>query len=206
MRGGSDRSKDGQARAGRLTRRGLVLGGVAALAAACGPHDVPSHLSAFAGGAVDPRFRRRRVRYDTSERPGTIVVDTGARYLYVVEEGGMATRYGVGVGRQGHNFRGRATIQRKAEWPSWTPTQNMIRQDSRLLQYASGVPGGPNNPLGARALYLYRNGRDTMYRLHGTNEPHSIGQSMSSGCIRLMNEDIIDLYNRTPVGTPVVVT
>jgi lipoprotein-anchoring transpeptidase ErfK/SrfK len=191
----------------KVTRRALLLGAMAAGVAACTGEPGASHASAFMSTAtLDPRLRRQRVRYQTNERPGTIVVDTGARFLYVVEENGWATRYGVGVGREGANFRGRAVIQRKAEWPSWTPTANMIRRDSRLLQYAGGVPGGPNNPLGARALYLYRNGRDTMFRLHGTNEPGSIGRAMSSGCIRMMNDDVIHLYERTPIGTRVVVT
>ena len=146
-----------------------------------------------------------RKRYDGGESPGTIVVDTSQFYLYFVEEGGWATRYGVGVGEQGLTLKGRATIGHKAVWPSWTPTANMMRRKPRLVQYAGGVPGGPNNPLGARALYLYRGGRDTMFRLHGTNEPWSIGTAVSSGCIRLLNDDIIDLYDRTPVGTTVLV-
>jgi lipoprotein-anchoring transpeptidase ErfK/SrfK len=207
-----------------MTRRGLVLGSLALMAGGCTPavreagqsvvsasNSAVRTAGQFAASAfrapsgVDPRYRRRRVRYDGNERPGTIVVDTPNRYLYFVEEGGWATRYGVGVGREGLAFKGRARIGRKAEWPPWAPTENMMRRDPRLVQYAGGLPGGPNNPLGARALYLYRNGRDTMFRLHGTNEPWSIGQAVSSGCIRLMNEDVIHLYDRTPVGTTVVV-
>ncbi len=202
-------SDDRQANVGRavtFSRRALLLGGAAAAVAACNPEPGATYASAFVGGSgLDPRLRRQRVRYETNERPGTIVVDTGARHLYFVEEDGWATRYGVGVGREGRNFRGRATIRRKAEWPSWTPTANMIRQDPRMREFAGGMPGGPQNPLGARALYLYRGGRDTMFRLHGTNEPRSIGLAMSSGCIRLMNDDIVHLYERTPIGTPVVV-
>jgi lipoprotein-anchoring transpeptidase ErfK/SrfK len=133
------------------------------------------------------------------------VVNTEERYLYAVEPGGWATRYGVGVGEQGLTLKGVAKIGNKAEWPSWTPTDNMMRRKPHLVQYAGGVPGGPQNPLGARALYLYRGGRDTMFRLHGTNEPWTIGTAVSSGCIRLTNEDIIDLYDRTPVGTKVVI-
>ena len=154
-------------------------------------------------GGLNPRFRRKHVPYHGSEPAGTIVVNTSERFLYHVEEGGWATRYGVGVGEQGLTLKGEATIGHKAEWPSWTPTANMMRRKPRLVQYAGGVPGGPNNPLGARALYLYRAGRDTMFRLHGTNEPWSIGTAVSSGCVRLTNEDIVDLYQRVPVGATV---
>ena len=154
---------------------------------------------------LSERNLRQEVNYWTDEAPGTIVVDTPNRYLYFVEEGGRATRYGVGVGRDGLSLKGRATVGRKAEWPPWTPTANMMRRDPSLVQYAGGMPGGPDNPLGARALYLFRGNRDTMFRIHGTNQPWSIGHALSSGCIRLMNDDIIHLYNRTPVGTTVVV-
>ena len=190
-----------------ITRRGLVLGGLALLVSGCTSARTAEPLSyALAPKrGVNPRFRRKHVRYDGSEPAGTLVVDTSEFYLYAVEEGGWATRYGVGVGEQGLTLKGRATIGHKAEWPSWTPTANMMRRKPRLVQYAGGVPGGPNNPLGARALYLYRNGRDTMFRLHGTNEPWSIGTAVSSGCVRLTNEDIVDLYQRVPVGTTVLV-
>ncbi|HEU6441747.1 MAG TPA: L,D-transpeptidase [Microvirga sp.] len=155
---------------------------------------------------VDPRFLRREVAYYGREEPGTIVIDTTARYLYLVREGGRAIRYGIGVGKEGLAWAGRARIGRKAEWPRWTPTPAMIRREpERNGPWAGGMPGGLNNPLGARALYLYNNGADTMYRIHGTNEPWSIGQSVSSGCIRMFNQDVIDLYNRVPVGSPVVV-
>jgi lipoprotein-anchoring transpeptidase ErfK/SrfK len=155
---------------------------------------------------VDPRFLRREVAYYGREEPGTIVVDTAARYLYLVREGGRAIRYGIGVGKEGLAWSGRATIGRKAEWPSWTPTAAMIkREPERNAKWASGMEGGLDNPLGARALYLYANGQDTMYRIHGTTEPWSIGKSVSSGCIRLFNQDIIDLYSRVPVGSTVVV-
>jgi lipoprotein-anchoring transpeptidase ErfK/SrfK len=155
---------------------------------------------------VDPQFLRRVVTYPTPERPGTIVVDTDNRYLYLVMEGGSAIRYGIGVGKQGMSWRGRATIKRKAQWPSWTPTASMIaREPERNRPWAGGMPGGLENPLGARALYLYQGDRDTLYRIHGTSEPWSIGKSVSSGCIRLFNQDIIDLYSRVPTGTTVVV-
>ncbi|AQS61065.1 hypothetical protein AGRHK599_LOCUS2042 [Rhizobium rhizogenes] len=154
---------------------------------------------------VKPELRRQEVAYDTSHPAGTVVVDTPARRLYYVMGGGRAMRYGVGVGRQGLALKGDAYIGRKAEWPSWTPTANMMRRDPRNLKFAGGMAGGPNNPLGARALYLYRSGNDTMFRLHGTNQPQSIGHAMSSGCIRMLNHDIIDLYSRVPVGSRVVV-
>jgi lipoprotein-anchoring transpeptidase ErfK/SrfK len=156
---------------------------------------------------VDPRWWRQEVPYLTSERPGTIVVDTPNRFLYLVLEGGRALRYGVGVGKdEALVFRGSAVVGRKAEWPRWTPTANMIkREPERYGPYAGGMEGGPTNPLGPRALYLYRDGRDTLFRLHGTTEPYTIGTNVSSGCIRLMNQDIIDLYARVPVGARVTV-
>ena len=139
----------------------------------------------------------------TGERPGTIVVDTSGPFLYLVMEDGRALRYGIGVGREGFSWAGRADILMKREWPRWTPTNNMIARDPQLEKYRHGMEPGLNNPLGARALYLFENGRDTLYRLHGTNEPWSIGRAMSSGCIRLFNQDIIDLYSRVPRGTTV---
>ncbi|WP_425962821.1 L,D-transpeptidase [Rhizobium nepotum] len=154
---------------------------------------------------VKPELRRQEVAYDTAHPARTVVVDTPARRLYYVLGDGRAMRYGVGVGRQGLALKGDAYIGRKSEWPSWTPTANMMRRDPRNLKFAGGMPGGPNNPLGARALYLYRGGNDTMFRLHGTNQPQSIGHAMSSGCIRMLNHDIIDLYSRIPVGSKVVV-
>lgn len=193
------------------TRRGLMLASFTLLVSGCAPtvrrvrDSRRSASETLSGAKVDPRFRRQRIRYDGGGRVGTIVVDTSDRFLYMVEENGWATRYGVGVGQEGLTLKGTATIGRKAEWPSWTPTANMMKRKPHLVQYAGGVPGGPENPLGSRALYLYRGGRDTMFRLHGTNEPWSIGQAVSSGCIRLTNEDIVDLYNRTPVGTMVLV-
>ena len=134
-----------------------------------------------------------------------IPVDTPARRLYYVLGDSRAIRYGIGVGREGLALRGNATVGRKAEWPNWTPTPTMIARDPRNRQFAGGVPGGPNNPLGARALYLYRGGRDTMFRIHGTNQPQTIGQAVSSGCVRMLNHDVVDLYNRASVGSNVVV-
>lgn len=155
---------------------------------------------------IDPRFLRQNVPYDGPHLPGTIVVDPHERFLYLVQPGGRAMRYGIGVGKAGLEFQGTANIQRAAKWPRWAPTKAMIaREPERYGPYAAGLPGGLTNPLGARALYLYRNGQDTLYRLHGTNEPWTIGSAVSSGCIRLFNQDIIDLYNRTAIGSRVVV-
>jgi len=146
------------------------------------------------------------VDYQTKEPPGTIVVDPHARFLYLVMENGKAMRYGVGVAKAGLEFVGEADIARKAQWPGWTPTQDMIKRDpERYEPLAKGLPGGLKNPLGARALYLYKGGQDTLYRIHGTNEPWSIGKSVSSGCIRMLNQDIIDLHSRVPKGSRVVV-
>jgi len=155
---------------------------------------------------IDPGLMRQEVAWHGNERPGSIVVNVPERRLYLVEDGGRALRYGVGVGRtEGLNFRGSAVIGRKEKWPHWTPTPSMMAAMPRYRHYAGGVDGGTDNPLGARALYLYRDGHDTYFRLHGTTEPETIGTAVSSGCIRLFNQDIIDLYNRVPVGTHVTV-
>lgn len=146
--------------------------------------------------------RREEVAYTGDERPGTVVVDTHSRKLYLVMEGGRAMRYSIAVGREGLSFRGAGVIGRKSEWPAWQPTANMIRTRPDLYAaYAGGLPGGLTNPLGARALYLYRGGRDTMFRIHGTSDAASIGHATSAGCIRLFNQDAIDLYSRVPSGT-----
>jgi len=165
------------------------------------PHPVPAVNLNRVGAA----YLRREVADTTGERPGTIVVDTSQRYLYLVREGGRAIRYGIGVGRDGFRWTGRASVGRKAAWPTWTPTQEMMQRQPETREYAGGMPGGLRNPLGARALYIFQDGRDTLYRLHGTNEPQSIGRAVSSGCVRLLNQDVIDLYRRCPVGTPIVV-
>ncbi|PSH65545.1 oxidoreductase [Phyllobacterium brassicacearum] len=195
---------------GKMTRRALVLGSLGLAATGCTPvvrQAFEPITTGFTGepAGIAPRLRKQRVAYSTSEPPGTIVVNTYERYLYAVEPDGMATRYGIGVGEEGLSLKGRASIGRKEEWPSWTPTASMMKRKPRLLQYAGGVPGGPDNPLGAAALYLYRGNQDTMFRVHGTNEPWSIGRAVSNGCIRLTNQDAVDLYERTPLGTPVVI-
>lgn len=155
---------------------------------------------------VDPQYYRREVAYPTRERPGTIVVDTRNRYLYLVQENGQALRYGIGVGKAGLEFEGVGRVQYKRQWPRWTPTQDMIaREPERYGPLAAGMEPGVLNPLGPRALYLFKDGRDTLYRIHGTTEDWTIGKAVSSGCIRLLNQDIIDLYRRVPDGTRVVV-
>jgi lipoprotein-anchoring transpeptidase ErfK/SrfK len=154
---------------------------------------------------VEPAFRRVEVSYPTALNPGTLVVDPGAKYLYLVLEGERALRYGVGVGREGFEWSGEAIIGRTAKWPRWTPTKSMVARDPDAAKWAGGMPGGPDNPLGARALYLYKEGVDTLYRIHGTNQPQSIGKAASSGCIRLLNADIADLYTRVRVGAKVLV-
>jgi lipoprotein-anchoring transpeptidase ErfK/SrfK len=188
-----------------ITRRVFVLSSLALMASGCSSLGWPISPVFAARTGLYPRYRRQQVRYDGSESAGTIVVNTSERHLYFVEGDGWAMQYAVAVGEEGLTLKGEATIGRKEEWPSWTPTADMIRRKPRLAQYAGGVAGGPQNPLGASALYLYRAGHDTMFRLHGTNEPWSIGQAVSNGCIRLTNEDIVDLYNRAPLGTTVLV-
>jgi lipoprotein-anchoring transpeptidase ErfK/SrfK len=167
----------------------------------------PFPIPAIDISEMDPRFLRQIVSYPTQQQPGTVVVDLERRHAYLVGENGRALRYGVGVGKQeAFNFQGTALVGRKAHWPRWTPTPNMIRREpDRYARFASGLAGGLDNPLGPRALYLYRDGVDTLYRLHGTVEPWTIGTMVSSGCVRLMNQDIVDLYRRVPVGSKVVV-
>lgn len=154
---------------------------------------------------VNPRYYRQVVVDPTGERPGTVVVDTSNRFLYLVQENGKALRYGVGIGRDGFEWSGRARIAWKRAWPTWTPPAEMIEREPRLEEWRNGMPPSLDNPLGARALYIFEGNRDTLYRLHGTMEFASIGKAVSSGCVRLLNQDIIDLYNRVPKGTPILV-
>ena len=149
-----------------------------------------------------PQYQRQIVPNPTGQGPGTVVVDTRSKFLYFVLDHGRAIRYGVGVGRQGFTWKGTASIGRKAAWPDWRPPAQILARQPYLPRY---MPGGPNNPLGARALYLHKDGKDTLFRIHGTNERWSIGRSVSSGCIRMLNEDVIDLYGRVGLGTRVVV-
>lgn len=186
-----------------ISRRSLLAGASAFIAAAATP--ALAHHTKKKKFTIDPKYAPQRVRY-FSHPKGTVVVDTKNHFLYLVEGFGRARRYGVGVGRAGLSLKGGAIVGRKAEWPRWTPTANMIRRSpEKYARYAKGVPGGPGNPLGSRALYLYRNNRDTMYRIHGTTQPSSIGRSVSNGCIRMINAHVEDLYQRVPVGARVVV-
>ena len=212
-----------------LSRRCLLLG-AAALAAASGaaraeePFDLESADPGYdpallppAESEIDfdippadlseipPQFRRQMVAFDGPEHAGTLIVDPDNRHLYLVRGDGQALRYGVGVGRAGFEWSGGAVIGMKRRWPRWLPPREMVARDPNAAKWANGQPGGPDNPLGARALYLFAGGEDTLYRIHGTNAPKSIGKAMSSGCIRMLNEDIADLYRRTIKGAEVVV-
>ncbi len=158
---------------------------------------------------IDPKFLRQIVPDPTGQKPGTSIVDTSNHFLYLVQPGGQAIRYGVGLGRAGFAWSGDAVVQWKQRWPKWTPPDEMIARQPELEEYSvrnGGMPGGLKNPLGARALYLFQGNVDTLYRLHGSPEWRSIGKSVSSGCVRLMNQDIIDLFDRVPNKTPVIVT
>lgn len=208
-----------------LTRRMFALGALAGAASLSGcmsapiarplgyqpvPALAPSQPEPFAVpptdiNAIPIPYRRQLARAPAGYEPGTVVVDTTNRFLYLIGDDGTAIRYGIGVGREGMAWSGTATIKRKAKWPTWTPPSEMIARQPETAKYAGGMPGGPANPLGARALYLYQGNRDTLFRLHGTSQESSIGRAVSSGCIRLMTEDIIDLYQRVPKGTKVVV-
>ena len=151
---------------------------------------------------IDPVFLPQQVDYTTDKAPGTVVIDTDHKFLYLVEEGGKARRYGVGVGKPGFEWAGTHTVSRKSEWPTWTPPSQMrAREKLKGKILPARMEGGPQNPLGARAMYL----GSTLYRIHGTNQPWSIGKAVSSGCIRMRNEDVTDLYERVPVGTKVIV-
>ncbi|WP_439331628.1 L,D-transpeptidase [Pelagibacterium lacus] len=159
----------------------------------------PQHMLQYQTDYVShPMWLRQVVAYSTSESPGTLVIDTRQHFLYLVLPDGKAMRYGIGVARTGFEWSGTHRVTRKAEWPSWTPPAEMHARQPGLPSF---MPGGPNNPMGARALYL----GSTLYRIHGTNEPWTIGRSVSSGCIRMTNQDVIDLYNRVPVGAKVIV-
>lgn len=176
---------------------GLLLSPTLSLAQQNDPGDEPG-LIADDSYALPPQWRRQMVLFRTSEPPGTIIVQTAERYLYLVQGNGRALRYGIGVGREGFQWQGLLRISRKAEWPDWVPPPEMIARQPYLPRF---MAGGPGNPLGARALYLGA----SIYRIHGTNRPDTIGTAVSSGCFRLVNADVTDLYDRIPVGTKVVV-
>lgn len=216
--------------AGSISRRSLIMGGMALMTLG---QAAAARANALYGGEdeeyfdpallppaeseidfpiqpVNPRkikkkFRRQSVDYDGFEAPGTIVVDPDNRFLYHVLDYGQATRYGVGVGRAGFEWAGNAVIGMKRRWPRWVPPREMVDRDPNARKWMNGQPGGPDNPLGARALYLYADGVDTLYRIHGTNDPSSIGKAMSSGCIRMLNEDAAHLYEFVEINSPVVV-
>jgi lipoprotein-anchoring transpeptidase ErfK/SrfK len=154
---------------------------------------------------INSAYLRRFGDYQTSERPGTVIVDTAQRVLFLTLPENKAIRYGVGIGRAGFSWSGRALIHHKKAWPTWTPPREMIARQPELEEWRTGMPPSLENPLGARALYIFQDGRDTLYRLHGTGDAQTIGQAVSSGCVRLLHHDVIDLYNRVPDLTPIVV-
>ena len=190
--------------------RALVAGGLLAMAL-MGLVACATTTTTPVSRQADPAFARKIVTYPTPVPTGTIVIDPGSHFLYLVQGGGQAIRYGVGVGGEGFGWSGSATVHSKQEWPDWYPPAEMLQRKPELrehmtqLQSGIGMPGGSENPIGARALYLWQGNKDTLYRIHGTNEPWTIGQNVSSGCIRLTNDDIVDLYDRIPTGTKVVV-
>jgi lipoprotein-anchoring transpeptidase ErfK/SrfK len=195
-----------------LSRRQFLVSAASAAAS------VPLIGEAFAARELAPifasesqqvpyRFRRREVDYETTEPVGTIVVDTQKRFLYHVLGQGRAMRYGVGVGDDGKTWTGRAVVRRKAEWPVWRPTTEHVARWPKLEKFRKdGMPGGRENPMGARALYLYQGKVDTLYRIHGTNKPKGIGRRVTSGCLRMLNVDVVHLYERVEIGTEVLVT
>jgi len=154
---------------------------------------------------LDPKYYRRTVRYESQEAPGTIIVDPANYFVYRIEGEGNATRYGANVGRAGFLWSGEAYVGRKSEWPIWTPPREMIQRQPEAAKYARGMPGGLDNPLGARTLYLYQNGVYTLYTIYSTSDPETIGTNLTSGCTGLLSQDMIDLYARTPVKTKVIV-
>ena len=188
----------------------LYAPGKLSYAATYGPvSDGGFNIPAVPISKIDPKYYRQEVRNVTGEPEGWVIVDTRNHFLYYTRPNGRAIRYGVGLGRAGFEWSGRAVMQWKRKWPTWTPPAEMIARDPKLAKYSAdngGMKPGLKNPLGARALYIFQDGEDTLYRLHGSPEWASIGKSVSSGCVRLMNQDVIDLYNRIPNGTPILVS
>lgn len=220
---GSMKGVDGSE--GRVSRRSFLIGAAASAGAlglaGCASTDgltlaeaqklygpVPTEkfpIPASDISKVDPKYFRQTVRYETKEAPGTIIVDPKNYFVYRIEEDGMATRYGANVGRDGFLWNGDAYVGRKGEWATWTPPKEMIKRQPEVAKYAGGMPGGLENPLGARTLYLYQNGQYTLYTIYATSDPDSIGKGVTSGCVGLLTQDMLDLYSRTPVKTKVVV-
>ena len=176
---------------------GLTLSASQGFAQSQDPGDQPG-LVADDSFQLDPEWQKQMVLYRTTEAPGTVIISTAERHLYLIQPGGRALRYGIGVGRDGFQWQGLLSITKKAEWPDWTPPPEMVQRQPYLPRF---MAGGPGNPLGARAMYLGA----TVYRIHGTNQPGTIGTKISSGCFRLVNTDVADLYDRVPVGTKVIV-
>jgi lipoprotein-anchoring transpeptidase ErfK/SrfK len=196
----------------RVSRRGLIIG--ASVSFVAGPMSISAKaesgddaypLPPFDYHNTPEAFRPAVVDYEGRQRPSTIIVDTAARQLRMILDSGKAMRWGCAVGKDGFRWAGLADVGRKVIWPRWTPPTEMIERHPEKAKWANGMPGGPDNPLGARALYLFQNGQDTLFRIHGTTEPQSIGKNASSGCIRMINQDVIELFRRTPIGARVVV-
>lgn len=165
-------------------------------------------LPAIPVSRINPDYLRQEVDYPTQEKPGTVIVDTQSRHLYFVEPNGKAIRYGVGIGREGFAWSGRGVIQWKQKWPRWTPPAEMVSRQPEIRPFSAengGMNPGLGNPLGARAMYIFKDGQDTLYRVHGTPDWQSIGKAVSSGCVRLLNQDVVDLYNRVPAKAEIVV-
>jgi lipoprotein-anchoring transpeptidase ErfK/SrfK len=180
-----------------MNRRHFIIGLAATLSPVPASAARKKRVSTYKGAEM--------VNFWTPEKAGTVIVNTHERALYHVMGEDIAMRYGVAVGKEGFDWAGIAKVGRKVEWPRWTPPRSMIRRKPELAKWRHGMPGGPNNPLGARAIYLFANGRDTLFRIHGTNEPWSIGSAASSGCIRMLNEEVSELYAAVPIGTKVIV-
>ena len=193
-----------------ITRRRLLAALAATAALPWTParalEDEPFPVSTSDERKIQYKYRRREVEYETAEPPGTIIVDPRKRFLYFVQGNGQAIRYGASVGKAGRTWSGAATIGRMEKWPTWTPTPEHIAEYPKLVKWQDGgMPGGPDNPMGARALYLYQGEVDTIYRIHGTHDPQLVGKKKTAGCFALLNSDIIDLYNRVELGARVVV-
>lgn len=207
--------------AGHLSRRAFVLClGAVGLAGCANPEfmsldearkiygpldDKKFKVEAVDVTKVENKYFRRTIDYPSDEKPGTIIVDPKNFYVYRIEGDGKATRYGANVGREGFLWSGEAYVGRKGEWPVWTPPPEMIKRQPEVAKYARGMPGGPENPLGARTLYLYQNNKYTLYTIYSTSDPESIGSGVTSGCTGLLTQDMFDLYERTPVNTKVIV-